>query len=80
MINNIIEFWCLVASGGLEIWVSWISFQKSIAYVAKLSYTYSASWLFFAQNDPLRSETLAEKVTKPECHGFTYGWFCQSLK
>ena len=41
---------------------------------------YSTSWLFFAQNDPLRSETLAEKVTKPECHGFTYGWFCQSLK
>ena len=29
MINNFVECWCLVASGGLEIWVPWISFLKS---------------------------------------------------
>ena len=28
-INNFVELWCLVASGGLEIWVSQISFQKN---------------------------------------------------
>ena len=28
LINNSIELWCLVASGGLNIWVSSISFQK----------------------------------------------------
>ena len=28
-INNFVEFWCLVASGGLDIWVSSTSFQKS---------------------------------------------------
>ena len=29
MINNVIELWCLVASGGLDIWVSSTSFQKN---------------------------------------------------
>ena len=29
MINNFIELWCLVASGGLEICVSSTSFQKN---------------------------------------------------
>ena len=29
MINNFVELWCLLASRGLEISVSWISFQKS---------------------------------------------------
>ena len=28
-INNFVELWCLVASGGYKFWVSWISFQKS---------------------------------------------------
>ena len=28
-INNFLELWCLVASGGLDIWVSSTSFQKS---------------------------------------------------
>ena len=28
-INIFVELWCLVASGGLDIWVSWTSFQKS---------------------------------------------------
>ena len=28
-IHNFIELWCLVGSGGLDIWVSSISFQKS---------------------------------------------------
>ena len=28
-ISNFLELWCLLASGGLKIWVSWISFQKS---------------------------------------------------
>ena len=27
--NNCAEIWCLVASGGVDIWVSWPSFQKS---------------------------------------------------
>ena len=27
--NNFAELWCLVASRGLDIWVSWTSFQKS---------------------------------------------------
>ena len=29
-INNFVELWCLVASGGVDIWVSSTSFQKSI--------------------------------------------------
>ena len=29
MTNNFVELWCLLASGGLEISVSRISFQKS---------------------------------------------------
>ena len=28
-INNFLELWCLLASGGLDIWVSSTSFQKS---------------------------------------------------
>ena len=28
-INNFVEVWCLVASGGYKFWVSWINFQKS---------------------------------------------------
>ena len=27
--NNCVEIWCLVALGGVDIWVSWPSFQKS---------------------------------------------------
>ena len=27
--NNCVEIWCLVASGGVDIWVSWPSFQRS---------------------------------------------------
>ena len=27
-VNDFVKLWCLVASGGLKIWVSWISFQK----------------------------------------------------
>ena len=29
-INNFVELWCLVTSGGYKFWVSWISFKKSI--------------------------------------------------
>ena len=29
MINNLIELWCLVASGGVDICVSLISFQEN---------------------------------------------------
>ena len=28
-VNNFVELWCLVASGAIKFWLSWISFQKS---------------------------------------------------
>ena len=64
-IHNFIELWCLVGSGGLEIWVSSTSFQESNRGWPQKPLTEYSTWGFMILSKNIFFQNTKLKLTNP---------------